>query len=156
MEIKMKYKDLGNFEFSQTVAKIANTPTTAQKAKMIRDLVKLISDAKEAITKAFTTEIVEVFAKRDDKGQIVRPEGEPNGFDVDETKFEEFNKTQADFGEREHVFAWRPFTPSLISDVKMSAREIELLKDLFSDEEGPGIPMGNFGSMGAQTAALRQ
>ena len=140
MEIKMKYKDLGSFEFTQVIQKLANTPMSAQKANHIRHVVKEVRKAKEQIIAEYKKDVMEVFGERDEKGALKLPEGEPVGFVPKEAEISAVDKANEAFGEREAIIKWRPLTPSTISDVKLTAMELDLLKDLFSEEEGPGVP----------------
>lgn len=140
--ITVKYNEVKSFEFAQVMGKVSNTPTSLQNAAQIRNLVKAVNDAGEMISKAYGEEILEKYAKRDEKGEIIRPEGDPAGFTPDETKLDEFMQAQEEFGNREADIHYRPLTPAILADVKLTARELDLLGTLFTEENGPGLPPG--------------
>lgn len=138
--IKMKYKDIKSFEFSQLAAKLANTATINARANHIRHIIKELNKAGEQISAEYKSDLIDVYAKKGEDGKVARPEGDPNGFTPDETKMDEFIKAQEEFGEREAEINWRPLTPETLSDIKLTAKELDLLGDLFTDDNGPGIP----------------
>ncbi len=141
MEVKMKYIDLGSMQFVTTVQKIANTPTASTRASVIRDWVKAIQNGKDEIKECYQKEIMEVFGQKNEDGTLKRPEGEPNSFVPDETKEKELMEANEAFGLREATIKLnRPITPSIIQDVKITAHELDLLGNLFSDQDGPGLP----------------
>ena len=138
--IKMTYKQIGSFEFSQAMAKIENTPTTTIKASHIRQIAKRIKAGKDLIHESYKTDIMDKFGKKSEDGKTLIAEGQPGGFEMAEGKDEEFNKAFLEFEAREIEVDWRPLNPDTLSDIKLSAREIELLGPLFSEENGPGVP----------------
>lgn len=138
--IKMKYSDIGNFGFAQLMQKIAQTATNNRNACHIHKITREITKAREKIADDYQKEIAEVFGKRDEAGQLIRPEGEPKGYDVIDGKEKELEAAHATFGEKLAEINWRPLTPTTLADVKVSAAEIELMKDLFTEDEGPGVP----------------
>lgn len=138
--IKLTYKQVGSFEFSQALAKIANTPTSTKQAGHIHQVVKRVQAGKDQIHAEYKTQIVEKFAQKDDKGKVLTGEDHATGFQMMEGKDEEFQKALAEFEGRQVEVDWRPLTPDTLSDVKLSAREIDLLGPLFSEENGPGVP----------------
>lgn len=138
--LKMKYKDIKSFEFSQLAAKLANSPTINVRANHIRHIIKELNAAGDRISEEYKTDLIDVYAKKDEEGKIVRPEGDPNGFVPDDTKMEEFMKAQDAFGDREAEINWRPLTPDTLSDIKLTAKELDLLGELFTDDNGPGVP----------------
>lgn len=138
--IKMKYQDIGNFEFQSLMEKLVSTPTSNKNACMIRHVYNEAKRARTQISEEYKRDIMEAFAERDENGEIKRPEGDPGGFMPDPKRLEEFKKSQDDFGLREFVFEWGPLRPSHISDMKVSAKELNILGDLFNEDEGPGLP----------------
>ena len=38
------------------------------------------------------------------------------------------------------TIAWRPLTPDTLSEIKVTAKELDLLGDLYTEENGPGVP----------------
>lgn len=142
--VKLKYSEISSFQFQQAVQKIAATPTHGQKASLIHKTTKAVGQARTQISKEFQDELVPEFAKKDAEGKIIRPEGEPNGFEPDETREAEFLKAQEAFGER-----WielpkiSPYTLDTLSDIKVSAQDLEALKGLYTgnleDEGKPSL-----------------
>lgn len=140
MEIKMKYKDIGAFEFSSLIQKLAQTPTETKKAERICGIVRQIQNARNRIADGYKKDVMEVFGQKNEDGSLKRPENEPSGFVPDESRMEDLNKATEQFGEKEMAFECLPLTSSTLSDIKMSAKEIELLKDIYSKDSGPGVP----------------
>lgn len=140
-EIKTKYQSISSFELAGVLQKIANTQTSNKNASHIRRVINEIKKAGDQIREEYKKDILEVYAQRDEKGEIKRPEGDPNGFDPIVEKEAEFLKAQEDFGGREIVIAWRPLNPDTLADVKLSAKELDLLGELYTDDAGPGVPM---------------
>lgn len=142
--IKMKYSDIMSFEFSNTMHKIASKDTSNKNACHIAKIVKLCQEARNNAMKDFQKNVAEVFGKRDEAGKLIRPEGQDQGFEPMDGKEEEIFKAQELLGETEFEVKWKPLTPSVLADVKLSAKDIDALKNLFSEEEpapvGPGLP----------------
>lgn len=142
-KIKVKYNSFSNFEFLQAIQKIASTPTTAAKANTIRKITNALQEGRvKTVVEDYKKEIMEVFAKRNEAGEIVRPDGEPDGFEPIEGKEEECKAATEAFGEKFLEISAEKLTPATLSEVKLSARELELLGDIFTDVEnaGPGVP----------------
>lgn len=133
--VTMKYVNISNFEFAQAVQKIAQTPVTNKTACAIRRVTKELNLAREIISKDYQDKIVEVFGKRDEKGELIRPKDQPAGFDVDEAKQPEFLKAQEAFGENTVELKCAPLDSDMLGDIKLSAWELEKLGSLFSDTE---------------------
>lgn len=140
MEVKIAYEQVGGFEFAQVIQKIAAVPTTTAAANHIRRVINEIEAARKQISAEYKTEIMEKYGKRNEAGELARPEGDTQGFDPDETKMDEFIEAQKEFGKRTATIKWRPLTPKTLNDVKLSAKELNLLGPLFSEDEGPGLP----------------
>lgn len=89
--------------------------------------------------------ILAKYAEKNEDGTVKRNEGDVNSFTLVEDKKEEWQKALEDFGknEIEVTMEWRPLTPDALSDIRLSAAELELLGDFFTDQEGPGVPQTN-------------
>lgn len=133
--VTMKYADISNFEFAQAIQKIAQTPLDNKTACAIRRVTKQLNVVREKISKEYQEKIVDLYGKRDEKGTIVRPENNPAGFDVVEGKEDEFVKAQEEFGKTAADLLTSPLTPDMLKDIKLSARELEMLQNLFDDGE---------------------
>ena len=146
--IKLKYETIGSEAFAMLMQKISNTQTNNKAASHINHIIKEVERVREHIKDEYLKEIREGFAKRDADGKIdlIDKDGnnhkdQPNWFDVEDAKMAELNKATEEFHQREAVINWRPLTPSTLEDVNLSAREINLLGDLYSEiEVGPGVP----------------
>ncbi len=140
---ELKYKEVGSFEFASLIQKIANQPTNNQAASHINKIVKQITAARELIHEQYMKEIREKFAMRKEDGTVDTTgagPGEDMYFNVTPDKMEEFKKAQDEFGMRLFSLNWRPLTPSTLKDVQLSAKDIDTLGELYTDEEGPGVP----------------
>lgn len=140
--ITLKYSEISRFQFAQAVQKISSTPVHGGKASHIHKVVKALGKAREQITKEYASEVIEVFAKRDEAGAIVRPEGDPQGFSPVEEKEKEFLAAQEAFGERTVELKAEPFTPDFISDMKISAQDLDAMASLYTgnlDEVKPAL-----------------
>lgn len=142
--VVLKYSEISSFQFAQAMQKITSTPTHGQVASQIHKVAKHLNRAREQISKAYQTEIIEKFGKRDEQGKLIRPEGEPNGFEPMEDKQEEFMAAQEAFGQNTIELNCQPFTIQLLGDIKVSAHDLEALKDLYvgnrDGEEKPALP----------------
>jgi hypothetical protein len=135
--VTMKYSDISSFEFAQAIQKIAQTPVDTKTACAIHRVTKALNSVRLKISADYQDKIVLMYGKKDEKGDVIRPLDNPNGFDVQEEKTEEFKKAQEDFGKTEAVLETKPLSMELLKDIKLSARDLEVLNNLFSDEETP-------------------
>lgn len=150
MPVQLKHKTISGFNFQQTIQKFATAQMTPANAVKIRRIIRALESARTKIYAAYKTDVIEVFAKRDDKNDIVRPEGEPDGFVPIEGKEAEFKTAQDAFGERTVELDCSPFIPQMMESMKISAGEIEALSEMWSDndapmgvETGPGVPLAS-------------
>lgn len=139
-EIKFTYGEIVGFEFSSVIQKLANSQTNNKAASHIRQVTKKLQEARDKISKEHRAEILEVYGKKDDNGLVIM-NNDTDEFTPVEGKEEELQKLIADFMKREVVIDWRPFDSSTLADIKISAKELGLLKDLYNDDPtGPGLP----------------
>ncbi len=127
-------------QFLMLVQKISNTQTSGKNASHIRHIVRGLTDARNQMATEHKKEIVEVYAQKDENGKIKAPEDNKDGFIPADDKKEECDKASEAFFNREATIDWKPLAPSTLSDVRLSAREIDLLGELYSEHEGPGLP----------------
>lgn len=137
--VTLKYVDISSFEFAQAIQKIAQTPLDNKTACAIRRVTKSLNKVRDEISAKYQSDIVEKFAKKDEAGQVIRPKENPAGFDVAEGMEDEFVKAQEMFGKNEAVLETKAMTPELLKDIKLSARELEVLNNLFDDQEATGL-----------------
>lgn len=140
--MKMKYKDIGSFEFQNLLQTIRAAKTSNVNACMINGIWKQVKAAREQIMNEYTEEVMNVYAVRNEDGSIQIPEGQQQGFSPIPGKEEEFTKAQDAFGEKEYNFTYGPFKPSHLADVKLSAKDLETLGVLFDEKAGPALPVG--------------
>lgn len=141
--IKMLYSQLSNAGFNQTMQKITSTPTHGNVASQIHRVTKVVSAAQKEMRKVFHAQMIGPYAKRDEKGEVIRPDGMPQGFEPDEAKYKEFEAAQEEFGKTEIELNVQPFTIQLFGDMKISAADLEVLGELYAgnrDDEKPGVP----------------
>lgn len=138
--ITVKYQEIINSAFAQTIQKIASTPTHGNVAAQIHKVVKAIELARDQIRKDYQAEIAEKFGKKDEAGKLIRPEDEPNGFDVIEGKEEEMALAQEALNQKSIDLDCPPFTLQLFGDMKISAMDLEVLKGLYAGNQVTGQP----------------
>jgi hypothetical protein len=137
--IKMKYKDIGGFKFVNMISKISSAPTSNKNACHIHNIVKRINQVREKMLADFDKELTQVYAKKDEKGKLI-DDGQ-GGLEIIDDKRDEFLKKQDEFGEREFTIDYRPLTPTVLADVKLTAEDIGQLGPLFTEQEsGPDLP----------------
>lgn len=152
--IKLKYKDvatLNTFDGQSLLMKLKKTPTNQQAASHINHILKEIERMREEIMQTYLTDVREAYAKRSEDGSIDQSEAEATGqkdnkkfFVVDPAKKAEYEKALEAFNEREIFCGWRALSPSALKDIQVSAEEIGMLSDMYSEQEGPGIPALDF------------
>lgn len=135
--IKVRYSEVMNFDLANALQKIASNDTSNKNACHIYKIVRAIEAARKVVGDAFKTEFVDKYAPKDESGKPeISPEG---GFVVDAEQKSEFDVAEKEFGERTFEIKWRPLNPSVLCDVKLSARDIKALGPLF-DEDDSGRP----------------
>lgn len=142
MSFKVKYGVMGSYEFQSGVAKLANAPVSAAKAITISQIVKQCKKASLQMRDEYKKDVLDVYAKKDDKGEIVTGE---NGFEVLEGKEDEHKAATKAFGEREFEFTVAKLHRSVLSEMKLTANEVDSIEMLIDMEaaETPAqvIPM---------------
>lgn len=130
MGFKLIYSDLSNFNFQKAMQKIENAPTDGFTAYRIKKILKELKKGRDRISAEYVTEIMEVFAKRDENGKY-----DPDSFQPMEDKIEEFKTAQEDFGKRELHIEQNSLSIADIKDIKISAAEMDALKGAFDDTD---------------------
>jgi hypothetical protein len=142
-EIRIKYLTIGSFEFNTVMQKLVRTQTNNKAATHIKQVSKRVDAGRKKIHEEYMTEIVPKYAKKNEDGTIDRTggnEGDLNFFTPKDELMQEFLKAQEEFGKRELVIDWRPLTPSCLEDVSISAHELDAIGEVYTEEEGPGVP----------------
>lgn len=144
--VTLKYGQVAPFEFQTIQQKIEMTPTTVAKAAVLRHVIKNIKEMRKKMSEEYTKEVMEKFGKKGEDGQFLRDEEHPDRIllatDTAEDR-ELVQKANDEFYAREYSFAVPTLlNPYYLSEVKMTAKEVELLGPLFTEEfeHGPGIP----------------
>lgn len=140
-KLKVKYSIARGESFSMLLAKLANTATTNARACHIKKIMKGLEKLHKQIMEEFKKDILEAYAVKKEDGSGIKYKDEmESDFDLLEGKEKEYQEALKTFGEREGTIEWRPLTPDALADIKLSARELDLLGELFSEENGPGVP----------------
>jgi hypothetical protein len=151
MEVVKNYDEVGTNDMAMLISKLEHTSTDNKSAAQIYQITKRYHAAVKQIRADYQKEVIDVYAKKNESGKIIPSTTNPNGFDIIEGKEEEFTKAAEDFGKKTYTFkgeeprphAFKRLTPTTLVDVKLTAKEIGILGDLYSDEGGPGVPNEN-------------
>lgn len=142
-KVRMTYSQLTSFIFAQICQKLASTPTDGKTACRIRQITRGTNEARTKVIKEYEADITEVYAKRDENGVIIRPEGQPKGFTAAEGKEAESESAQEEFVKREIELECIPLTLADLKDIKITPAELEALGGFFTETPasvGPGVP----------------
>lgn len=136
VEVKMKHSELAAFEFQEAIQKIAVANLDNKTACKVRRVIKEVQTAINSMGEGYKKEIMETYAKRDAEGKVVpSPDGNPNSFAFDESKEAEFVKAQEDYGKKEVVLKATPFVVDDFKDIRLSAKNLNALGNLFVDDQ---------------------
>ncbi len=139
--IKLKIKDAGAVTLQNLMYQIGQIKTSNKNASKIRKIMKEFQRVRVEIADKYAKEIMEVFGQKDEAGNLLRPEGEPNSFIPVEGKEDELIAANKEFGEQEIDFNWEPLNQHILADMKVSASDLETFGALYVEQEGPGIPI---------------
>ena len=157
--LEFKYNEIGGFEFNQIIQKISNTPTTAEKAGQIRSVVKAVQKLRDKVSEDYKKDILGTYFQKNEDGTPKKAEGGGEFIPL-AGKETEITKANDEFGARVGTIeleGCRPLTPNTLSDMKITARELELLKDLYTEQNGPGVPHMPFPTaLGSNAPQMRQ
>jgi hypothetical protein len=135
-ELKITADVVMKFEFQQVMMKLVNTATDNKKACAIHHISKEVEKHVDQFKSEFKKDILEKYAQKDEHGKYLNDEGQ---YKIDPKCFADYKTATEAFGKKTAIVKWKPLTPSVLSDIKMSAKEIDLLGELFSEQEGPGL-----------------
>lgn len=124
MSFKLKYSDVSHFEFQKAFQKLMNSPTDGKTSYTISKIASEIDKCRAQIRDEFTKEIVEKFAKREEDGTYNKDTWVP-----EESKLEEFQTAQEEFGKREFTVLRKPLTAYDVRDTKLTPTELISLKE---------------------------
>lgn len=141
--IKMSYRELSQLTSNPVspLGKLSNTPTHNVKASHIRRLLKLTMIAHSVLVDEHK-KLVEEFGKKGEDGNLVMMPEDPQRFQIKEGVEKDFEKAMQAFDDKIAEIKEKPLNADTLSDIRMSAKEIELLGPLYTDEggAGPGVP----------------
>lgn len=139
-KIEFTYSQISAQPLRMALAKISNAPIANNKiACMIRGVNKAVRAKQEEIGKEYEDSVLHAFAKKNEDGSFVRPDGNPQAYDVDDTKVDEFKVAQEEFGKKTLTIEYGPLRPSHLEGIALSANELDALGDLFVEDDGPGL-----------------
>lgn len=143
-EIKIKRGMLADERFKMLVSKIIQTQTTQNEAYHINKFFKEVTRLSKEYAEKFN-EFKDKFAQKTEDGKFALGRDDenrevPDSWMPREEAKAELDKAIKDLHDEEVLFKFRPLTSVTLKDVKVSAYELELLGDLYSPENGPGVP----------------
>lgn len=136
--IKMTYQQATSQQFVTAFQRLAGTQFSAQVAYKIKKLADHITRAKKQIAVEYEA-LVNQYAKKDEHGNLVKPEG-GMGFDVEESKQEEFIKAQEEFGKKEFTLEYEPFYLYEFGNAQFTAADLSFLEPIW--QEAPEMVPG--------------
>ncbi len=137
--MKMNYSAISAFPFQTAMQKLSAAPLDGHSAYKIKRINAELKAARTKISEEYKKEIVEVFAKRDTEGKYDEEKFEPA-----DGKEDEFEKAQETFGEKEFELDIQKLPFSILSNLKVSANDLEALTPVVDDAgaDAPPIPKG--------------
>jgi hypothetical protein len=123
-------------EFQQACQKLMNTPTSGENRYTLRKMLKPIKDAQKKIRKEYAEDIMNKFGKKGEDGKV-----DPETFQPEESKVEEFKAAQEEFGKRIIEIKRKKLTYKELADASLTANEEEALLPVFDDTGGVKPPM---------------
>lgn len=126
--------------FSMLIRKLANHPQPGKNAGHIRHIINEWQAARGVVIKEYW-EGVKKFVELDEKGEIKRPEDDPEGLMIKEGQQEKLLAYQQEYDNSMVEIKWKPMTFETIGNMPITPQEIELLGELLTEApQGPGIP----------------
>jgi hypothetical protein len=140
MALKVKYSVVGSFEFQNLMERLKREKVDNYSACQIHHILKEVQKGRDQITAEFKSEILEKFAKKDEAGKIIS-ESPEQPYDVADENVEAYKEATEAFGKKDIEVNWTPLNHQHLTKIQLSADDINLLGELFSEEmQGPGIP----------------
>jgi len=137
--VKVKYGQMLNFGFHQAMMKLKNSPLESKTAYWIMRISKKLESARKEVLEKWEKDYREVYAERDDDGNIKPVEGGPpggNGFTVTDEKKEDFAKAQKEFMETEwELEDINQISMDKLNTIKFTAQELEMLEGIYAMTE---------------------
>lgn len=148
--VSVKYGSVKNSQtFAQAMGKLMNIPLdqkTAYRLKRIRDG---ITSKIDTIRKEFREEVIEKYGKRGEDGKLVSNPMNPDAFEPDETKFQEFLDADKAFAEKTFKLDWYQIPGFRFDGQLFTANEMGALEGIIDwEQEAPahGTPEHSLGA----------
>lgn len=141
--IKITYGQLKNFGGARALGnKLMNTPMAPKMSYSIKKILEQLTKKSEAANGdfiKFQLELADKFGKKDLEGKIIRPEGQPDGFEVPTEQMEAYEKELASFDERSFLIDWTALSEEAFKNMQMplSAAEWSALEPFFVEHGAP-------------------
>lgn len=136
--IKLTYKHFMSFGFRQATQKLESQNFPAQTAYELKKMIEKFKKWRKQIHEEYLT-LVDTFARKDEKGEIIRPEGDPTAFDVPDDQQDAYKKAAEEFEAREITVDRRKLTLDRLGNVQFTPAELTVLDPLFEDEEAEKV-----------------
>lgn len=143
--IKMTYKQFMGFPFAQAMQKLSNQAYPAKTAYSLKKLVDSMTIQRKAIQTEYQT-LIDKYAKRDEKGEMIRPDG-PQSFDLDPAQKEAYDAEEAAFGKTEFTIERPKLMLDMLGEQQFSATDLSALEPLIQDPEAHGTAETNVKSI---------
>lgn len=98
--LKIKYKEFMSFGFQQAFGKVSQASYSPKIAYGIKRFGDALRTQQKKIQDDYAA-FVKTYAKKDEDGKYIHPEGNETQFDIPDDKMEEYKKEEVSFGERE-------------------------------------------------------
>lgn len=136
-EIRMSYEQLREINYSmQLIGKLFSTPMKGKTTLKLKKIFECLINQSKIIQEEAAQELEGKYAKRDEKGEVIRPEKDPFGFEIDDAKAEEFAKAKEAFHKKEFVLNRAPIGLDDLSDIKLTVNEMTIMEPLLDLTEG--------------------
>lgn len=133
----MTYQQLRELNFSmQLIGKIFSTPMKGKTTLKVKKIFDCLINQSKIVQEEAAVDLEAKFAKKDEKGEVIRPEKDPFGFEVDEAKAEEFAAAREAFNKKEFVLNRGKLTLDDLAEVKLSVTEMTIMEPLLDMSEG--------------------
>lgn len=119
-----------NQNFAMAMQKLVSTPCSHDLAKSIMKLNEGLTKAKRHVETEYKTKILDVFTKRDDKGNIVMKKDSHNEFEVLDGKDDDLKAAQDIFWDTKAEIGRKPLFMGNLAEIKMSAQELDALQPI--------------------------
>lgn len=120
----------------QLIGKIFSTPMKGKTTLKVKKIFDCLINQSKVIQEEAAADLEAKFAKKDEKGEVIRPEKDPFGFEVDEAKAEEFAAAREAFNKKEFVLNRGKLSLDDLADVKLSVTEMTIMEPLLDMSEG--------------------